>query len=131
MPHLRQAVKVAADAVADEFFGNGESPLMSQSLHSASYFAQQPPVTAALDGRLEAVSSCSDQQFTDGVHVANREGVRGVAVVTAVEDADVNVYYVTVAQLRVVGDSVATDVVDGSAARFGKAPIPERRWESP
>ena len=104
---------------------------MSQSLHSVSDLAQQLPVPAALNCRLEAVSSCIDQQFADQVHVADGEGVRGVAVVTAVEDADVNVYYVTVAQLRVVGDSVATDVVDGGAARFGKSPISERRWESP
>ena len=118
-------MKVPADPVADKLLGNGKSPFFGQPLHAASDLAEQLSVPATIYGRLEALTSRSNQQFGGRVHFADGESVRGVPVVTMVINADVNVDNVTVAQLCVIGDSMATYVIYRGAARFGETPISE------
>ena len=124
--HLRLFMKAAADAVPAELAHHGQALLFGMRLDRVTDIAQARAgpdlVNAAPHALIGEVAQTPglDRRLADIEHPA------GVAVEAVLDHCDVDVDHVARLELLVARNSVADDVIDGSADGFRKRRI--ARW---
>ncbi len=123
---LRLFVELGPDAVTAVVTYHGETGLLDDGLDHGADLGDAHAGTHLLDGGVEALLSHLAELATQRGGLAHDEHGGGIAVVAILDDGDVEVDDVTLAQLLVVRDAVADHIVHRSADGLGEAVIVER-----
>src|SRR5687767_13976623 len=109
-----------AEAVSAVLANDREALLLDESLDHMADIAGEgagPNLAIAAPHRIEAHLAQTGRLYR---WRADHEHPARVAVVAVLDDADVDIHYVAVAQRSVARDAVAHDMVHGRADRLGK-----------
>ena len=116
---LRGFVKAASDAVAAKFLHDGIARVFGNLLAGVADIAERGAGFDGGDACHHGFVGNINQALGDGGNFADGKHAAGVAVEAVFFDGQVNVDDVAFFKGLIVGNAVADNVVDGSAAGFG------------
>ncbi|VXA81772.1 conserved hypothetical protein [Aeromonas veronii] len=125
---LRLFVELGTDAVAAVVTHHGETGLLDDWLNNSANLGNAGTRTHLLDSGVEALLRNLAELAAQRGGFTHDEHGRGIAVVTILDNGDIQVDDVAIAQLLVVRDAVTDHIVHRGADGFGEAVVVERSW---
>ena len=121
MQDMRVFVEVLANTMPTKFSDDRISIAFRKSLDCVADVAQSRPMPDLLNAEVHGFLGDFDESFGMGADLADAKHLAGVAMITVLDDGNINVDNIPGLKFFVAGNAVANRMVDRGADRLWKA----------